>query len=179
MIQGQYAVIRSADVDDAPALHALYDPAQPRAALLDPQRELFLIGEDDARELLAAKPAQMAPINAVEDSEGNVRGFCGFRGVDQEALYASWMLLYLDAADYEAPMTKEVVEYFLSDGFRRLHLRKIMAQCLDWEGAYRDALIRHGFESNGVQREVLYSQGRWHDMETFDYLAPSGVAQSA
>ena len=36
---------------------------------------------------------------------------------------------------------------------------------LDTEATYRNLLMAKGFESNGIQREVVYTKGVWHDLE--------------
>lgn len=177
MIRGQHLSIRTADVDDANTLHALYNQGRPFSALLDNNREHHFVTRGELRELLASPKSSQALLNVVEDPEGRTRGFCSLRAADFELRNAVWTLMYLNDADYASPMTDELYLHFLRDGFTRLGLNKIIAHCLDTETTYRESLIRHGFTTNGVQREVTYRAGRWLDMETLSIYRATAASR--
>lgn len=171
MITTAHGSIRTADFDDAPALLRLYDPAFPRSALLDIRREPILPNEDDLREMLNRKEVQQGMLFAVEDGEGLVRGFCSLRGVSPEAAFGEVAVMFIEAEDHDTPLAAEAAEFLLERAFDRLRLHKVVAHCLESETALRRLLVRHGFESSGVQREVFFSLGRWHNLETFSRFA--------
>lgn len=171
MITTAHGSIRTADFDDAPALLRLYDPAFPRSALLDIRREPILPNEDDLREMLSRKEVQQGLLFAVEDIEGVIRGFCSLRGVSPEAAFGEVAVMFVDAAGHETPLAGEAVEFLLERAFERQRLHKVVAHCLESETALHRLLEQHGFESSGVQRDVFFSLGRWHNLETFSRFA--------
>lgn len=166
MIAAQHSFIRTADPDDAAALEGLYRHGIPRAALLDRRRELLLPNFDELRELLATKEAQSGIFYAVEDDTGCIRGFCSLRSALQEVSYAECVVLFAKDADYETPLAEDAFAFLTDRAFAKLRLNKLIAQCLDCETAYRAFLGARGFSSDGVQRDVLYTAGRWHALES-------------
>lgn len=171
MIQTPHGYIRAAESEDAPALVRLYDPARPRAALLDAKREPIMPTLDDVRELLARKEVQQGVLYAVEDAVGIVQGFCSVRGVNTEAAFGETALLFLEDETYATPLAEDALDFVLERAFARQRLRKLLAHGLEGETALKTFLLGHGFESNGVQRDVLYSLGRWHCLEVFTRFA--------
>ena len=166
MITGEHAVIRTAVQDDAVALKRLYDPTHPRSAFLDRKRELLVPTIDELRQLLTRAEAKTGVFYTVEDRGGTIRGFAVLRGSTPEISSAELVVMLLDDADYATGLADEVCGFLLHRAFVQMGLNKMMAQCLDWERAYRDFLGARGFESDGVQRDVLFAQGRWYDLES-------------
>lgn len=166
MIASEHTLIRTADPDDADFLLEVYRAERPRAALLDGRREPVLPNRDELAEMLGSKDAGRNQFFAVEDSEGCVRGFCGLRGVSIEAVFAEIMVLLIDGADHAGPIGRDAVQFLLDRAFGRMHLDKVLGTCLDSEPELRALLADSGFVSGGVQRQVLYSGGEWHDIET-------------
>lgn len=175
MIRGEYAVIRVAEPDDANELMRVYDPARPRSSLLDRRREILIPTVDELRELLIQKDKLAGRLYTIEDPKGFVRGSCALRSAQPEMAYAELALILFDDEDYKTPLAKEALDFLLEKAFTERKLNKVLTQCLDSEGAYRDFLVRQGFTSDGVQREVLFTQGRWHDMETFSLFRAAAV----
>ncbi len=173
MITGEYGVIRTAEQDDAVALKRLYDPSQPRSALLDRKRELLVPTLDELRELLNHKESKRGVFYTVEDRCGEVHGFCLLRGAQPEVSYAEFVVMFFEDADYATPLADETFGFLAQRAFVQLKLNKVVAQCLDGEAAYRDFLVCHGFESEGVQRDVLFNQGRWYSLESLQLSAVS------
>ena len=167
MITGEHSVIRTAEQDDAAAMVRLYSPECPRAALLDRRRELLVPTTDEVRELLGRKDAQPAAFYAVEDVTGVVRGFCSIRGAQSEVLYGDFVVMFFAPDDYDAPLAEEVFAFLSERAFAQKKLNKVMAQCLDSEDALRGFLVSRGFGSQGIQRDMFYSAGKWHGLETF------------
>lgn len=165
MIRGTHAVIRSADTDDAPYLKMIYDPDHPRSCALDLRRELMLPTIDEVREAMAQKEMGRSAFSAVEDVHGSVRGFCSLRGINPELSYSEFVMIFLDDADYAAPIAEEVFTYLRTLAFVRTRLSKVITHCLDNEVAYHNFLVAHGFRSDGRQRELVYGRGRWYDLE--------------
>ena len=170
MITTRHGTIRTTDPDDAPVFARIYDPAgPPRAAALDLRKEPILASADEVRELLARQEAQQGTVFAVENAEGEVRGFCGVRGANAEAAFAEMALMFADPADYATPLADETAEFLFERAYARQRLAKLIGHALDCEPELRDFFIRTGFESSGIQREVLYARGRWHGLETFSH----------
>ena len=166
MIVSEHTLIRTADPDDAEYLLEVYRTGHPKAALLDSRREPVLPNRDELAEMLGSKDAGRNQFFAVEDSTGCVRGFCGLRGVSIEAVFAEVMVLLIDESDHGGPVGRETVQFLLDRAFGRMHLDKVLGTCLDSEPGLRALLADSGFISEGVQRQVLYFGGDWHDIET-------------
>ncbi len=171
MITTEHTFIRVAEPDDAAFLHILYDPQTPRSSLLDARREPLLPTADELREMIGHKDAVKGAFHAIEDKTGVVRGFCGIRGVNHEAGFAEIMLLFFEDADYEGPMAEDALRFLCDFGFVRMRLKKLAAHCLDSETGLRDFLIRSGFQSEGRQRAILFTHGRYHDLEALALFA--------
>ena len=171
MIQGIYTYIRTTDPDDAPVLHSLYDLRRPRAALLDMRREPMMPTVDELREMLGRKEAVRGAFFTIENRVGEIIGFCGLRGVSAEARFAETNLMMCEESDCAGPEASEAIAFLQNRGFNWLRMRKLIAHCLDRETALRGALLRHGFQSEGVQREVLYAAGRRHNLEVLSLFA--------
>ncbi len=178
MITGEHTVIRSADPDDAAAMRALYATGRLRSSLLDGRMEPIAPNEDELREALASPEAMKGTFFAVEDRTGIVQGFCVLRGASKDAAYGDFNVMLIDEANYEGPISKEIFDFAYARGFELLRLRKIIAHCLDGEEAFRAYLLRCGFVRNGVQRDVFYGHGRWHNLETYSLFAPELRAAS-
>ena len=167
MITGEYAVIRTAEPDDAGALKRLYDPAFPRCCLLDPRREPIFPTFDELREVMSKTEMGQPFLHAVEDKTGAIRGFCSLRALALEVRYGEIVMMLHAETDFAGPIASEVLEFLTRRAFQQFHLNKIMAHVLDSERAFAEALLRHGFVSSGTQREAVYTLGRWHGIETF------------
>jgi len=177
MIFQEHVRIRTADPDDAPALHALYAPDVLCAALLDARREPLMPACAELREMLGMKEAANNVFFAVEDLEGAVRGFCILRGMNHETGFGEVSVLLHDPGALVTPLADEVIAFACERGFGRLRLNKLVATCLDGETALRAFLLRQGFESAGVQREVVFAQGRWHHLETLSLFRDRWAAR--
>ncbi len=167
MITGAHAVIRTAEPDDAGALLRLYDPEFPRCALLDPRREPIYPTFDELREVMSKSEMGQPFMHAVEDKKGAIRGFCSLRALALEVRYGEIVMLMQEEADYSGAFSEEVFEFLLKRAFQQFGLNKVIANVLDNECAFSDSLLNAGFRSSGKQREVVYTLGRWHDVETF------------
>lgn len=166
MITAAHCVIRTSEQDDAMALKRLYDTSRPRAALLDRKRELLIPTLDELRELLSKKEAKSGVFYSVEDRCGAIRGFCSLRATHPEVSYAEFVVMLLEDADYAGGLGDEVFDFLTGRAFKQMKLNKVVAQSLDSERAYRVFLARHGFESEGVQRDAFFTQGGWRNLET-------------
>lgn len=167
MITCTHGVIRTAEPDDAWDMVRLYDPRTPRAALLGRNREMIVPTLDEVREILRPGEGRPQVFYAIEDREGIVRGYCGLRGgMGDDALYGDVFLFMHDEADLAAPLAEEAWEWLRNKAFRQQLWRKAVAHVLDCEHAQREWALARGFESCGVQREVLHTGGRWVDTET-------------
>lgn len=172
MITGHHSFVRTADPDDAAAMHALYTQGRIRSSLLDSRREPINPNVDELRAALGSTDAMKGNFFAVEDLTGVIQGFCVLRGASKDAAYGEFGLMLLDNAAYATPLAEEVFQFAFRRGFELLRLRKLLAHCLESETAFREYLLAHGFESNGIQRDVFFGQGRWHNLETFSLFAP-------
>ena len=177
MITGEHAVIRSAEPDDAPALWQLYDPSRPRSFLLGPQREIMIPTVDELREMLGRRDLVQGTFFAVEDKQGLVCGCCVLRGAKFESEYAEMVVAFGKDDEYVTPLAEEVFQFLLHMAFIEKKLNKLQAHCLCTETAYRDFLTARGFESDGVQRDMVYTRGRYFDLESFTVFRAGGLAR--
>ena len=174
MIVGDHCVVRSIDADDAEAFHRLYLGEHPPSALLDRRREFWVPTLDETRELLGSRQGDVVRgLCVLEDREGMARGFCAMRTHSTDNQFGNFVLMFFDAQDFEGPMADDAVGYLVEVAFSQRLLRKVMGQCFDNEREYRALLLRHGFESDGVQRDVVYSRGRWYSLESFTRFNPA------
>lgn len=178
MIRGRCSVIRTAEPDDAAALHAAYSGHGPLACLLDQRREFLAPNLDEVRETLGRrKELELAPLYALEDLDGLVRGFCSLRGAGREMTYSEFMIVLLDPEDLATPLADEAFDFLAERAFGPMGLNKLVCHALDDEGVLRAFLVRRGFRSDGVQREVVYTGGRYHDLEAFSLFAATATTQ--
>lgn len=171
MIKGAHSVIRSADPDDAEALKSVYDSQTPRSSLLDQRRELNAPTRDELREVMSQKEMGKSVFYTVEDREGEICGFCCLRGMNPEAQFSEFVVIFLEESRFLTPMADEVFDFLSRLAFERMRNRKVVTHCLASEVEYRKFLISHGFESAGVQRDVVYSHGRWFNLEALTLRA--------
>jgi len=174
MIRGTHAAIRTAEPDDAPQFQQLYHSATPRSALLTRLREVIIPTVDELEEVFVQSEKNSGPFYAIEDKEGTIRGFCSLRTASQmreAAFYAELVLLFLDDNDYGGALAREVYEWLHYWAFVERRMTKLIIHCLDCETALREWAVSVGFESDGVQREVLFTQGRWHNIEALTLFA--------
>lgn len=166
MIKGNYCVIRSAEQDDAPALWSQYDASKPRTFLLGPAREVVIPSQDELQEILGRRDTLAGIFFIIEDLEGRITGCAALRGVMREAFHCEAVVAFADEMVYGSPMADEVMAFLKHLAFRERRLSKVSGHCLDCEAQYRQFLTRHGFESDGIQRDMVYTQGRYFDLES-------------
>ncbi len=166
MIISEHSVIRTAEPDDAYALMRLYDPGRPRSFLLGPHREIIVPTLDELREVLGRRDVITGAFFVVENTVGEVRGCGVMRAARLESEFAEVMVGLEDDADYSTPLADEALDYLCRLALLEKKLNKVVACCLLTEGVYRDLLIRHGFKSDGTQRDIMYTLGRYFDLES-------------
>ena len=174
MISGEHAVIRTADPDDAYALRCLYDASRPRFAMLDRRREMLAPTTADLREVLARKEEAGEALYSIEDKCGSIQGFCTLRGGRKQPRFSELVLMLFSDEAYDSAVAEEVVEHLVWRAFVEEKMIKLIAHCVDYETGLRGLLIRKGFVSDGRQREVLFTQGHWHDIETLSLFPQTG-----
>ena len=174
MFLSPHGMVRTADPDDAPALLKAYRLAIPRAALLDPRREPVMPTQDELTEMLLGKEAAKGQFFTIEDLKGEIKGFCGLRGMNFEALFGEIILLFLNEEDTLTPLGADALAFLTDRAFGRMRLQKLLVTCLDAEKRLRQCLCAAGFVSAGRQRQVLYSGGCWRDLETLVCFRPEG-----
>ena len=166
MISGIHTVIRSAEPDDATAMWRLYDPSRPRSFLLGHTREVMIPTQDEMREMLGRRDVVQGSFFTIEDRAGEIRGCCVLRGAKSESEFAE-MVVALDNDDaYDTPLADEVIAFLEKTGFVDKKLNKLVAHCLSNETKYRAYLARHGFVSDGIQRQMVYTRGQYFDLES-------------
>ncbi len=167
MIKTSCSVIRNADRFDAKELFKFYMHTPPFACLLDTKREPIIPNLSELEELLQHKDTSHS-FYTVENKEGNVCGFVVLKGINSEALFGEIMLLFGDEMyDGEEVVIEEALKFIESRAFQQLHLRKLITTSLDEETRLRQFLINHNYHCEGMMREVLYSGGKWHNLETW------------
>ncbi|HOJ32772.1 MAG TPA: GNAT family protein [Candidatus Hydrogenedentes bacterium] len=176
MIVGEHAVVRIADPDDAVFLARLFDPDMPRAFSLNIRRELQYLTIDDLREALSHKDFRAGLFYTIEDLTGLIRGFFSIKTPLPEVNYSEFLFGLASSEDYDSPLAKNAMEILERLAFVQKRLNKLVAQCLENETDFRSLLEARGFTSDGIQRDVLFTGGRYLNLETFtlfrsDYLA--------
>jgi RimJ/RimL family protein N-acetyltransferase len=170
MITGDHCYIRTADPDDAHAFAALAGVCFPRAILLDARREARYPTVDEVEEMLSsAEVKKSGMFHVVEDLEGRIRGFCSLKPSPPELPHTEIMFAMIDDADYASPMAREAMDFLANKAFVDRPMRKMVAQTLDNEHGFRTFLTAYGYASNGVQREMTWAAGRYHDLETWSF----------
>ncbi len=167
MITCDHIVIRAAEFDDAEGLWGLYNPGKPRTFQLGPNLELRTPTVDELKTLLEDPERKFGEFYIVEDREGLVLGCAVMRSATGDSPYAEAMFAFFNEAIYETPAADEAFAFVRKQAFAIKKRRKLIAHCLDTEPAYRQFLVRHGYTSNGIQRELVYAGGRYHDLESF------------
>lgn len=166
MITCDHIVIRSAEFDDAEALWGLYEPGKPRTFQLGPNLELRTPTIDELKVLLDDPERKLGEFYVVENLDGLVLGCTVMRLAAGDSPYAEALFAFFDEDLYSSAAADEVFAYVRKQAFAIKKRRKLLAHCLDTEPAYRDFLVRHGYTSNGIQREQIYADGRYHDLES-------------
>lgn len=167
MITTEHCVLRTAEPDDAPDMFRLYDTGKPRGCLLGSKREVIAPTVDELREILRPGEGRPQVFYAVEDRDGVIRGYGGLRtGGPEDNHYGELIVVMHEDDDLATPTALEAWEWLRHRAFRSLLWRKGVANILSCETAQREWLIERGFESCGVQREVVFTGGRWLDAET-------------
>jgi RimJ/RimL family protein N-acetyltransferase len=166
MISGTYTVIRSAEADDAAAMWRLYDPKRPRSFLLGPTREVMIPTQDEMREILGRRDVVQGSFFTIEDRAGEIRGCCVLRGAKSESEFAEVVVALNNDDEYATPLADEVIAFLEKLGFVDKKLNKLVAHCLSNETQYRAYLARHGFLSDGIQRQMVYTRGQYFDLES-------------
>jgi hypothetical protein len=93
------------------------------------------------------------------------------RGSNPEGQFSEFVVIFLDEATFSTPIADEVFDFLARLAFQRMRNHKVVTHCLDAEVEYRKFLMGHGFASAGVQRDVVYSQGRWFNLEALTLRA--------
>jgi len=176
VITGSHTFIRGTELDDVAALSELYGVGILRAGLLDARREPILPTRDELRELLSRKEIAEGGYYTIEDRAGQILGFCSLRGLNAEARYAEFNLVFLDPNDFSSPAAAEAAAFLYDRAFTRLGLRKVVAYCLEHEAELAAFLRAQGFESAGVQRDAVFAGGRWHAQEALVRMSPAPAA---
>ena len=173
MIVGTYTRIRTAEPDDVFAMRRLYRPVVPRACFLDRKRELTPPTTDELREMFQRKDVQSGVLYTVEDAEGNIRGFGALRGAGPEVAFGEVALMFPRDHDYTTPEVAEALRFLCDRAFMRNRLNKVVAHTLDSEHLLKTLLREFGFASDGVQRDILFTQGRWFSLESMSLYSPT------
>ena len=175
MITTDEAYVRSTDPDDASTLIQLYAWDKPCCALLDKRREPLLPTVDELREILASPEAVKGAFHTLEDGTGQIRGFCCLRGLSQELSFCDISVLPLEVGHLSFPCLEAGMQFVMARAFEHYGVQKAMTHILSHESELRAFYERHGFQSAGVQREALFTQGRYHDIEALVCWNPAGT----
>ncbi len=175
MITSEHGHIRATEEDDSPWFHQLYATGAPRFAMLDLKREPMMPTLLEVRETLGSKEAARSQSFTLETPEGEIVGFLALRGLNQETGFCEVTPLLLDEAAASSPLSHWAMDYALERAFSVMRLRKVTAHALCREAHLRTFLESRGFTCDGVQREVLFSQGRWMDVLCYSLCNPASA----
>lgn len=167
MIVKGCSVIRAIEQKDAEILYKFYNSDNIFGSLLDQKREPLNPTLSELDELLQNKDVRNS-FYIVESREGSIVGVVGLKGINPEVLFGELILLFEDNA-YETnlPIINEALDYIEDKAFSRLHLRKVLSLCLDSETYLIDFLKGREYNFEGELREVLYTKGKWHNLQTW------------
>ncbi|HOV33085.1 MAG TPA: GNAT family N-acetyltransferase [Candidatus Hydrogenedens sp.] len=167
MIEKLHAIIRTADRFDVKQLFHFYMQEPIHASLLDAKREPLMPNISELEELLLSKDAAQS-FYTVENKQGDIQGFVILKGVNPEVMFAEIILLFNnDIYEENKLLVEEALEFIETKAFQQLHLRKIITTCLDDEKNLHTFLSQHSYQCEGVMREVLFTTGKWHNLETW------------
>lgn len=121
---------------------------------------------DELREMLGRRDVVQGTFFVIEDTIGEVRGCCVLRGARLEAEFAEIVIVFGNDDYYASPLAEEVFRFLARNAFVDKKLNKMCAHCLSAEEPYRRLLVAHGFRSDGVQRDMVYTKGRYFDLES-------------
>ncbi len=159
--------VRLADPDDAGRLVFYYRSPRLYSALLDQRREPVMATRDELADMLSGKDRTLGQLFALVRDTGAIMGFGGIRGSSLENLAGEIFLLLPDAPDYLTTAARLMLRFLLKRAFTRARLNKVLAVGLvDEEDTWLTLARSTGFQSCGIQRQVLYARGRWFDLET-------------
>jgi RimJ/RimL family protein N-acetyltransferase len=175
LITSAQGYIRATEEDDSAWFHRLYAAGPPRFALLDLKREPLMPTLLEVRETLGSKEAARSQSFTLESAEGEIAGFLALRGLNQETGFCEVTPLLLDEAAVNGPLAHWAMDYAMERAFAVMRLRKVTAHALCRETHLREFLLARGFACDGVQREVLFSQGRWMDVLCFSLNNPASA----
>jgi RimJ/RimL family protein N-acetyltransferase len=130
---------------------------------------------DELREMLGRRDIVQGAFFAIEDKTGEVCGCCVFRGAKTESEYAEMVVAFGDDAYYALPMAEEVFQFLLRTALIEKKLNKLQAHCLSTEVSYRQFLEQRGFVSDGIQRDMVYTKGRYFDLESLTLFRDEGA----
>ncbi len=173
MLKSAHGFIRATDEDDSPWFYRLYHQGAPRFALLDLKREPLMPTLLEVRETLGSKEAARSQSFTLEDPTGEIAGFLALRGLNQETGFCEVTPLLLDEAHTDTPLVHWAMDYALERAFNVMRLRKVTAHALCRETHLTAFLHARGFACDGVQREVLFSGGRWLNVAFYSLPNPA------
>lgn len=167
MITTEHCIIRTAETDDAATLCAAFDPDHPLAFFVGGGRELNRPSVDEiCAAILESQKRVNENLYVFEDTMGVIRAFGAVRSSGREEAFGEFSYAPVDRGDYSGALVDVAYDFIFRLGFERLHLNKLMAHCiLPCEVGLRQSLADHGFVSTGIQRQVVYTQGKYYDLE--------------
>jgi RimJ/RimL family protein N-acetyltransferase len=77
------------------------------------------------------------------------------------------LLALIDPEEYQTPLAADLLAFIANLAFVERRWRKLLCQVLDTEKEYCDFLEAQGLELSGVQRQIVFTQGAYHDLYTY------------
>jgi hypothetical protein len=174
-----HTTVRFCEPDDADFIRDLYYDGIPRAALLDGRREPMLPLRSEILEIIRKSEAARAMLFSIEDGTGILRAWSGLRGLNPDARFAELFLVFADEAGYDSLQADEALGYLLDRAFFQTDLGRVLVSCLESEKAWRQFLLRKGFSSCGIQRDIMCISGTWTGIETLELTAETFYKQAS
>ncbi|MCX8063689.1 MAG: GNAT family N-acetyltransferase [Candidatus Hydrogenedentes bacterium] len=167
MIVKEYSVIRTVEYKDVDCLYKFYNGDKVYGSLLDQKREPVYPTLSELEELLQNKDV-VNSFYVVEDKDSNKIGLVGLKGINQEVLFGEVIILFDDGIFKSSlPIVSEALDFIEEKAFRRMHLKKVLSLCLDSETSLMEFLSSRSYKFEGELREVLYTKGKWHNLQTW------------
>ncbi len=171
MYTGERVLLRAFDAGDLNALYSFLNDPDTMGLLTD--GAVTPATMEDAAGYMRAQtwPSGGVYQFALETlAEGQFIGRCGFVQIDRKNRHGE-IAIHLGDPRYRGKgLGTDAIRVLCRFGFGELGLHRIWARCFSFNPACARSLEKCGFRPEGVQRQALFRNGQWHDIQTWGLL---------
>lgn len=162
MFCGKRIHLRAVGVEDLPLILTWMNDAETTGLA---SGELTLLAPEDGLRLLEKWRSPDRRYFGIEDREsGKLIGTVGFKNMDPKNRSAEVSLKIGDRGSRGRGVGGEVLDLLLEYGFQELGFHRIYLQVFAFNRAAIRCYEKCGFKHEGVRREELFRDGRFHDI---------------